>query len=237
MQDILSFLFDEKKLGGMGIAALLPGVRFIREMAQQYEDAMQAELEARRNGDAPAKRRGPGRPRLEDVPPPGLTPAEQVIVNEIEAVTRPGRGNKSARRGRRPAVPDMIDGNYTAHGAAKLLGLSPGSMWTVFTKNAVGRKTSWPKGSKAKVLVVTPAEMNRLLRERGLDPVTAPALKKQAATKKTKAGLNKKGKPVTDNYWSRMTPEERKAEMQRRVLVHRGQAPSARIAKSEAAAA
>lgn len=224
LDDFIALFLDEKKLGDFGMAALLPGVRFVREVAQRCEEAMQGELARRMAGTAePAMKRGRGRPRKpEDVLIPGLSAEEQAIVNRIEAVTRPKRKDG---RGHRPPGPDMIDGNYTGNGAAKLLGLSPGSMWALFHKEAVGRKVSWPKGAKTKVIVVTPAEMNRLLKERRMPPLNA----KKPAPAAKQAGLNRRGKPVADGYWSRMTPEERKAEMTRRMKVHRGEAPSIRM--------
>ena len=84
MNDTLAQMFDERKLGGMGLASLLPGVRFIREIAQKYEAAMLAELNARHEAEtAPVKRRG--RPRKVVIP--GLTVSEQRTADTLEAVT------------------------------------------------------------------------------------------------------------------------------------------------------
>lgn len=153
----------------MGIAALLPGMRYAMDLMQAAMAEhlrLLGELEA---GKVPAIRKGDRK---------AAAALLEVIAAEKAAAPAPARMSEKGKA----AIARAQKARWRRYNAAKAAGAAKPAV-------TVGKKKA----------------------------VSAP---------KKKAGKSKRGSAVTHPYWSRFTPEERKAEMKRRIAVRRGEAIS-----------
>lgn len=174
---------DEKALIRFGIAALMPGMRYMQEVIESHiADYVRLLDQVEPAGDAPRRR---GRP------PKGKTilsvlAAESGVdvrqLQQLEAATAPPQKKRTISQAGRDAV-------------------------------SRAQKARWKK---------LKAEQSRAA--------------KQAVPKASKkAGVSQRGRAVTDPYWSRFTPDERKEEMARRVAKRKQGALSLTHRKAAAA--
>ena len=116
----------------MGRAALLPGMTHMVELMQKHLDEFREQLaDLQQNGDA---KRGPGRPVGVPLGRPQLnrywasmTPEERSAEMTRRRAVRNGEAAKSKTAKPASKLPPQINGQFTMVGAAKELGLTPGS--------------------------------------------------------------------------------------------------------------
>lgn len=103
---------------------------------------------------------------------------------------------------------------------------------------APGRRGRPPKALAAPVAAEAPRSRMTEAGRKALSEAMKARWRKVKQGKKTAApaGLSKRGKAVTDPYWSRLTPEERKAEMARRIAKRKAGTASLTMKRRTAAA-